>query len=63
MPVHIRPYLPVHTCMHMHAHARVRMIARARARARVLAALSTLVQELPNLEMPDLIGEQVPYSF
>lgn len=27
--------------------------------ARVLAALSTLVQELPNLEMPDLIGQQV----
>jgi hypothetical protein len=30
-----------------------------REAARVLAALSTLVQELPNLEMPDLIGEQV----
>jgi hypothetical protein len=30
-----------------------------REAARVLAALSTLVQELPNLEMPDLIGQQV----
>ena len=30
-----------------------------REASRVLAALSTLVQELPNLEMPDLIGEQV----
>lgn len=27
--------------------------------ARVLKSLSTLVQELPNLEMPDVIGEQV----
>jgi hypothetical protein len=30
-----------------------------REAARVLAALSTLVEELPNLEMPDLIREQV----
>lgn len=34
-----------------------------REAARVLAALSTLVQELPNLEMPDLIGEQVRTIF
>jgi phosphatidylinositol glycan class S len=34
-----------------------------REAARVLAALSTLVQELPNLEMPDLIEEQVCVVF
>lgn len=30
-----------------------------REAARVLAALSTLVQELPNLEMPSVIAQQV----
>jgi hypothetical protein len=38
---------------------RQRSAADVREASRVLAALSTLVLELPNLEMPDLIGEQV----
>jgi hypothetical protein len=38
---------------------RQRSAADVREASRVLAALSTLVLELPNLEMPDLIAEQV----
>lgn len=43
----------------MDALLRQRSAHDVREAARVLAALSTLVQELPNLEMPDLISEQV----